>query len=162
VIAEVAHQVPSDDRHVVTTAMAAEAGQHHLNAFEPIIRHFVSESTPTCASPACPSPSGASTASPQHERAQAGSTAWSGPSVRSTVSATVRTTSRKPPAAEPGGGGRRRRRGELDVVVVHRQVPPHTCMQVKYAADSSAPVNGDHLLKLSGRGGPCVVEDSGS
>jgi aspartate ammonia-lyase len=52
VLAEVAHQVPFGDRYDVTTTMAAEAGQHHLNAFEPSMRHFVSESTPTCAPPA--------------------------------------------------------------------------------------------------------------
>ncbi|MFF1446245.1 hypothetical protein [Streptomyces sp. NPDC058295] len=30
-------------------------------------------------------------------------------------------------------------------------------MQVKYAADSSTPVNGDYLLKLSDRGGPSIL-----
>ncbi|MFF8674220.1 SAVED domain-containing protein [Streptomyces sp. NPDC015242] len=47
--------------------------------------------------------------------------------------------------------------GNLDDVVLYRQVPPHTYMQVKYAADSSTPVNGDYLLKLSDRGGPSIL-----
>jgi aspartate ammonia-lyase len=46
VLAEAAHQVAFGDRHAVTTTMAAEDGQHHLNAFEPIVRPFVSEFTP--------------------------------------------------------------------------------------------------------------------
>ncbi|EDY55710.1 SAVED domain-containing protein [Streptomyces sp. SID5470] len=47
--------------------------------------------------------------------------------------------------------------GNLDDVVLYRQVPPHTYMQVKYAADSSTPVNEDYLLKPSDRGGPSIL-----
>ncbi|GAA2321653.1 hypothetical protein GCM10010234_79380 [Streptomyces hawaiiensis] len=49
VLAEAAHQVAFRDRHAVTTTMATEDGQHHGNAFEPIVRPFVSEFTPACA-----------------------------------------------------------------------------------------------------------------
>lgn len=49
VLAEAAHQVAFGDRHAVTTTMTAEDGQHHLNAFEPIVRPFVSEFPPACA-----------------------------------------------------------------------------------------------------------------
>ncbi|MGX5210282.1 hypothetical protein ACWKT3_16555 [Streptomyces violaceus] len=49
--------------------------------------------------------------------------------------------------------------GNLDDVVLYRQVPPHTYMQVKYAADSSSPVNEDYLLKLSDRGGPSILRN---
>jgi len=47
------HQVAFGDRHIVTITMAAEAGRHHLKAFAPIIRHFVSESTPIFPIPIC-------------------------------------------------------------------------------------------------------------
>lgn len=47
--------------------------------------------------------------------------------------------------------------GNLDDVVLYRQTPPHTYVQVKYAADSSTPVNEDYLLKPSDRGGPSIL-----
>ncbi|MEU8756603.1 hypothetical protein AB0C88_39565 [Streptomyces chartreusis] len=47
--------------------------------------------------------------------------------------------------------------GYLDDVVLYRQAPPHTYVQVKYAADSSTPVNEDYLLKPSDRGGPSIL-----
>lgn len=47
--------------------------------------------------------------------------------------------------------------GNVDDVVLYRQAPPHTYMQVKYAADSSTPVNEDYLLKLSDQGGPSIL-----
>jgi hypothetical protein len=48
--------------------------------------------------------------------------------------------------------------GNLDDVVLHRQAPPHTYSQVKYAVDSTSPVNEDYLLKPSGSGGPGVLQ----
>ncbi|MGI3225005.1 SAVED domain-containing protein [Streptomyces sp. GTA36] len=47
--------------------------------------------------------------------------------------------------------------GNLDDVVLYRQAPPHTYMQVKYAADSSTPVNEDYLLEPSDRAGPSIL-----
>ncbi|MFF7028553.1 hypothetical protein ACFZAK_11440 [Streptomyces albidoflavus] len=47
--------------------------------------------------------------------------------------------------------------GNLDDVVLYRQAPPHTYMQVKYAADSSTPVNEEYLLKPSDRGSPSIL-----
>ncbi|MET9904630.1 SAVED domain-containing protein [Streptomyces sp. NPDC006446] len=47
--------------------------------------------------------------------------------------------------------------GNVDDVVLYRKTPPHTYMQVKYAADSSTPVNEDYLLKLSDQGGPSIL-----
>ncbi|MFE2541007.1 SAVED domain-containing protein [Actinacidiphila glaucinigra] len=47
--------------------------------------------------------------------------------------------------------------GNLDDVVLYRQAPPHTYMQVKYAADSTTPVNEDYLLKPSDHGGPSIL-----
>nr|WSZ11909.1 hypothetical protein OH837_00335 [Streptomyces canus] len=48
--------------------------------------------------------------------------------------------------------------GNLDDVVLYRQAPPHTYTQVKYAADSSIPVNEDYLLKPGDRGGPSILQ----
>lgn len=47
--------------------------------------------------------------------------------------------------------------GNVDDVVLYRRTPPHTYTQVKYAADSSTPVNEDYLLKLSDQGGPSIL-----
>ncbi|GHH30364.1 3,4-dihydroxy-2-butanone-4-phosphate synthase [Streptomyces lanatus] len=47
--------------------------------------------------------------------------------------------------------------GNVDDVVLYRKEPPHTYMQVKYATDSSTPVNEDYLLKPSDRGGPSIL-----
>ncbi|MEU6008615.1 hypothetical protein [Streptomyces sp. NPDC047453] len=47
--------------------------------------------------------------------------------------------------------------GNVDDVVLYRKQPPHTYMQVKYAADSSTPVNEEYLLKSSDRGGPSIL-----
>ncbi|MGI5192147.1 SAVED domain-containing protein [Streptomyces sp. CA-288835] len=47
--------------------------------------------------------------------------------------------------------------GNVDDVVLYRKEPPHTYTQVKYAADSSTPVNEDYLLKLSDKGGPSIL-----
>ncbi|MFJ7181059.1 SAVED domain-containing protein [Streptomyces massasporeus] len=47
--------------------------------------------------------------------------------------------------------------GNVDDVVLYRRTPPHTYMQVKYAADSSTPVNEDYLIKLSDQGGPSIL-----
>jgi len=48
--------------------------------------------------------------------------------------------------------------GNLDDVVLHRATPPHTYAQVKYAVDSSSPVNEAYLLKLSDSGGPSILK----
>ncbi|MFF7159623.1 SAVED domain-containing protein [Streptomyces sp. NPDC008139] len=47
--------------------------------------------------------------------------------------------------------------GNVDDVVLYRQEPPHTYMQVKYAADSSSPVNEEYLLRPSDLGGPSIL-----
>ncbi|MEU4898719.1 SAVED domain-containing protein [Streptomyces sp. NPDC044780] len=47
--------------------------------------------------------------------------------------------------------------GNVDDVVLYRQEPPHTYIQVKYAADSSSPVNEEYLLKPSDQGGPSIL-----
>lgn len=47
--------------------------------------------------------------------------------------------------------------GNVDDVVLYRKEPPHTYMQVKYATDSSTPVNEEYLLKPSDRGGPSIL-----
>lgn len=47
--------------------------------------------------------------------------------------------------------------GNVDDVVLYRREPPHTYTQVKYAADSTTPVNENYLLKLSDRGGPSIL-----
>jgi len=47
--------------------------------------------------------------------------------------------------------------GNVDDVVLYRKEPPHTYMQVKYATDSSTPVNEECLLKPSHRGGPSIL-----
>jgi hypothetical protein len=47
--------------------------------------------------------------------------------------------------------------GNVDDVVLYRQAPPHTYMQVKYAADSSSPVNEEYLLRPSDLGGQSIL-----
>ncbi|MEV0038868.1 SAVED domain-containing protein [Streptomyces sp. NPDC050804] len=47
--------------------------------------------------------------------------------------------------------------GNVDDVVLYRREPPHTYMQVKYAVDSSSPVNEEYLLRPSGQGGPSIL-----
>jgi len=47
--------------------------------------------------------------------------------------------------------------GNLDDVVLYRERPPHTRMQVKYAVDSSSPVDTDYLTKPSAKGGPSIL-----
>ncbi|MEV6985803.1 SAVED domain-containing protein [Sphaerisporangium sp. NPDC051017] len=47
--------------------------------------------------------------------------------------------------------------GNLDDVVLHRAVPPHTYAQVKYTVDSSTPVNEEYLLRRSDSGGPSIL-----
>lgn len=48
--------------------------------------------------------------------------------------------------------------GNLDDVVLLRDLPPHTYMQVKYAVDSSTPVSEDYLTKPSATGGPSILK----
>lgn len=47
--------------------------------------------------------------------------------------------------------------GNVDDVILYRKKPLHTYIQVKYAADSSSPVNEDYLLRSSGQGGPSIL-----
>lgn len=47
--------------------------------------------------------------------------------------------------------------GNLDDVVLHREGPPHTYMQVKYAIDSSSPINEAYLLRHIAAGGPSIL-----
>lgn len=47
--------------------------------------------------------------------------------------------------------------GNLDDVVLHRITPPHTYGQVKYAVDSTSPVNTDYLLKPGSSGGRSIL-----
>ena len=47
--------------------------------------------------------------------------------------------------------------GNLDDVVVRRTRPPHTYKQVKYAVDSSTPVNTAYLTEPSSNGGPSIL-----
>lgn len=47
--------------------------------------------------------------------------------------------------------------GNLDDVVVHRTRPPHAYKQVKYAIDSSTPINTAYLTKPSPSGGPSIL-----
>ena len=47
--------------------------------------------------------------------------------------------------------------GNLDDVVVRRTRPPHFYKQVKYAVDSSSPVNTAYLTERSPRGGPSIL-----
>lgn len=47
--------------------------------------------------------------------------------------------------------------GNLDDVVLYRAQPPHTYMQVKYAVDSSTPVNTDWLIAPSKSSGPSIL-----
>ncbi|MFH9658591.1 SAVED domain-containing protein [Streptomyces sp. NPDC017248] len=48
--------------------------------------------------------------------------------------------------------------GNLDDVVLLRDVPPNTYKQVKYAVDSSTPVNEEYLTKRSANGGPSILK----
>ncbi|UGQ13555.1 SAVED domain-containing protein [Yinghuangia sp. ASG 101] len=48
--------------------------------------------------------------------------------------------------------------GNLDDVVLLRATPPSTYMQVKYAVDSSTPVNEEYLTKPSANGGSSVLK----
>jgi hypothetical protein len=47
--------------------------------------------------------------------------------------------------------------GNVDDVVIRRSRPPHSYKQVKYAVDSSTPVNGDYLTAASKTGGPSIL-----
>lgn len=47
--------------------------------------------------------------------------------------------------------------GNLDDVVLYREQPPHTWMQVKYAVDSSSPIDTTYLTKSSTDGGPSIL-----
>lgn len=47
--------------------------------------------------------------------------------------------------------------GNLDDVVLLRDVPPNTYKQVKYAVDSTTPVNTAYLTKPSEKGGPSIL-----
>ncbi|MGH3922582.1 MAG: SAVED domain-containing protein [Pseudonocardiaceae bacterium] len=47
--------------------------------------------------------------------------------------------------------------GNLDDIVLRRITPPHTYGQVKYAVDSTSPVNADYLLKPSSSKGPSIL-----
>ncbi|MEU0118544.1 SAVED domain-containing protein [Streptomyces bobili] len=47
--------------------------------------------------------------------------------------------------------------GNLDDVVLLRDVPPNTYKQVKYAVDSATPVNEEYLTKPSVTGGPSIL-----
>lgn len=47
--------------------------------------------------------------------------------------------------------------GNLDDVMLRRVAPPHTYGQVKYAVDSTSPVNADFLLEPSSSGGPSIL-----
>ncbi|GAA0927310.1 SAVED domain-containing protein [Streptomyces thermoalcalitolerans] len=48
--------------------------------------------------------------------------------------------------------------GNLDDVVLLRDVPPNTYKQVKYAVDSATPVNEEYLTKPSAHGGPSILK----
>ncbi|MFJ8561910.1 MULTISPECIES: SAVED domain-containing protein [Streptomyces] len=48
--------------------------------------------------------------------------------------------------------------GNLDDVVMLRDVPPSTYKQVKYAVDSATPVNVEYLTKPSNSGGPSILK----
>jgi hypothetical protein len=47
--------------------------------------------------------------------------------------------------------------GNLDDVVLRRQTPPHTYTQVKYAVDSSSPVNETYLLQSTTAAGRSIL-----
>jgi hypothetical protein len=47
--------------------------------------------------------------------------------------------------------------GNVDDVVIRRNQPPHSYKQVKYAVDSSTPVNSDYLTAPSKTGGPSIL-----
>ncbi|MFJ9680974.1 SAVED domain-containing protein [Streptomyces sp. NPDC101194] len=48
--------------------------------------------------------------------------------------------------------------GNLDDVVLLRDAPPNTYKQVKYAVDSTTPVNEEYLTKPSANGGPSILK----
>ncbi|WP_329581347.1 SAVED domain-containing protein [Kitasatospora sp. NBC_01250] len=48
--------------------------------------------------------------------------------------------------------------GNLDDVVLLRDVPPNTYKQVKYTVDSTTPVNGEYLTKPSTSDGPSILK----
>lgn len=48
--------------------------------------------------------------------------------------------------------------GNLDDVVLLRDIPPSTYKQVKYTVDSSTPVNEEYLTKPSASGGPSILK----
>jgi SMODS-associated and fused to various effectors sensor domain len=48
--------------------------------------------------------------------------------------------------------------GNVDDVVIRRRHPPHSYKQVKYAVDSSTPVNGNYLTTASRTGGPSILQ----
>ncbi|WP_405361970.1 SAVED domain-containing protein [Kitasatospora sp. NBC_00085] len=48
--------------------------------------------------------------------------------------------------------------GNLDDVVLLRDVPPNTYKQVKYTVDSTTPVNEEYLTKPSTSGGPSILK----
>ncbi len=48
--------------------------------------------------------------------------------------------------------------GNLDDVVLLRDVPPNTYKQVKYAVDSATPVNEEYLTNPSANGGPSIFQ----
>jgi hypothetical protein len=48
--------------------------------------------------------------------------------------------------------------GNLDDVVLLRDAPPNTYKQVKYAVDSTTPVNEEYLTKPSASGGPSILK----
>jgi len=48
--------------------------------------------------------------------------------------------------------------GNVDDVVIYRRHPPHTYTQVKYAVDSSTPVNAEYMTKASRSGGDSILQ----
>ncbi len=47
--------------------------------------------------------------------------------------------------------------GNVDDVVLYRQAPPHTYIQVKYAVDSTTPLTTEYLTRPSDSGGPSIL-----
>lgn len=50
------------------------------------------------------------------------------------------------------------RAGNVDDVVLYRRLPPHTYTQVKYAVDSSTPVNTSYMTTASSSGGASILQ----
>ncbi len=48
--------------------------------------------------------------------------------------------------------------GNVDDVVIYRRLPPHRYTQVKYAVDSSTPVNTDFMTKVRSSGGASILQ----